>query len=116
MLQRNSLKRLLKESSQVKTKRTIEYLGCDGDFFVEHIKKKMIDGMTVDNIHIDHIKPVSRFNLDDHEEFLKCCHYSNLQPLFAQDNIKKNNLWTAKNEKFWNEHIIYNTYDKIYNE
>ena len=37
--------------------------------------------MTFDNIHIDHIKPVSKFDLDHEEEFIDCCNYTNLQPL-----------------------------------
>ena len=41
--------------------------------------------MTWDNIHIDHIKQVSKFNLDDEDEFLNCCHYTNLQPLLSKD-------------------------------
>ncbi len=47
----------------------------------------MIEGMTFNNIHIDHIKPVSRFNLQNEDEFLDCCHCTNLQPLLALDNL-----------------------------
>lgn len=37
--------------------------------------------MDFTNIHIDHIKPVSRFNFtDEGEELLDCCNYTNLQP------------------------------------
>jgi hypothetical protein len=43
--------------------------------------------MDFTNIHIDHIKPVSRFNFtDEGEELLDCCNYTNLQPLLAIDN------------------------------
>jgi hypothetical protein len=45
--------------------------------------------MTFNNIHIDHIKPISRFNLKDYNEFLDCCNYTNLQPLLAIDNLRK---------------------------
>jgi len=39
--------------------------------------------------HIDHIIPCCKFNLSKDEEQRKCFHYSNLQPLWASDNMKK---------------------------
>jgi hypothetical protein len=113
-IQRNSLRRLFQNSNIQKIKHTIEYLGCDSEYFLSYIKSKLIDGMTFDNIHIDHIKPVSKFNLDDHEEFLKCCHYTNMQPLLAGDNLKKHNKWTDENDIFWNENICYKEYTTLY--
>ena len=61
--------------------------------------------MTLDNIHFDHIKPVSAFNLKDEYKFLACCHYSNLQPLLAQDNIYKSSKWNEEDEAFWQDNI-----------
>jgi hypothetical protein len=55
--------------------------------FKDYIQSKMIYGMEWDNIHLDHIKPVSKFNLDDETEFLDCCHYTNFQPLLAKKII-----------------------------
>ena len=46
-----------------------------------------MDEMAFDNIYYDHIKPVSAFNLNNKDELLDCCHYSNLQPLLANDNF-----------------------------
>ena len=71
--------------------------------------------MTWDNIHIDHIKPVSKFNLDDEHEFLDCSHYTNLQPLLSADNLEKSNKWTDENERYWNENIKGNDkYAEVY--
>jgi hypothetical protein len=54
--------------------------------------------MTWDNYghktwHIDHIKPLSSFNLTDPKQLKEACHYTNLQPLWARDNIKKSNKY-----------------------
>lgn len=48
--------------------------------------------MTWDNYgkwHVDHIIPLVRFNLQDRNEFLQACHYTNLQPMWATENLKK---------------------------
>ena len=113
-LQRKSLQRLFKQPNIKVVNHTIEYLGCDSDYFLTFFQSKMIDGMTFENIHIDHIKPISKFDLEDHDEFLKCCHYTNLQPLLPTDNMNKFNKWTDDDETFWNENIIYKNYTKLY--
>ena len=41
--------------------------------------------------HIDHIIPIDFYNLQNRDEFLKACHYTNLQPLWAEENLKKKN-------------------------
>ena len=77
-----------------KTGRTLELLGCSLDFFKEYIEVKWQPGMSWDNHslngwHIDHIKPLKSFRLEDPEELKKAAHYTNLQPLWASENIKK---------------------------
>ena len=43
--------------------------------------------------HIDHIKPCAAFDLTDPKQQKECFNYKNLQPLWAQDNIKKSDKW-----------------------
>ena len=70
--------------------------------------------ITWDNIHIDHIKPVSAFNLDVPEEMLDCCHYTNLQPLLAETNLNKSCKWNDKAEEFWCNNIKGKEYIELY--
>ena len=122
-LQRNQINRCFKSSTLDKNKHSIEYLGCDIDTFINHFNKKIEyfhqfiatdELMTFDNIHIDHIKPVSKFDLDNEDEFLNCCNYTNLQPLLAKDNMEKSNRWNETNETYWKENIINKEYFEIY--
>lgn len=120
-LQRIQLRRCLKYSSLNKTKSSIEYLGCDANYFTDYMKKKMDIWnetnevkMDFDNIHIDHIKPVNAFNLNNEDEFLDCCNYTNMQPLLAQDNLFKKNKWTDENDLYWCNNIINKEYLNIY--
>ena len=79
-----------------KTGSAIRDLGCSATQLKEHLESKFQPGMNWDNHsfegwHIDHIIPLSSFDLTDREEFLRACHYTNLQPLWAKDNMKKSN-------------------------
>ena len=113
-LQRNNINRIMKLTNIEKTKPSIEYLGCSAEYFKEYIKSKMTPDMTFDNIHFDHIKPVSRFNLEDEEELLKCCHYSNFQPLISTDNLEKSNKWDEKDNNYWCENICNKQHKDLY--
>ena len=71
--------------------------GCSMDFLVNYLEQRFQPGMTWDNYglygwHIDHIKPCASFDLTKKSEQKKCCHYTNLQPMWAEDNIKKSDM------------------------
>jgi hypothetical protein len=54
------------------------------------LEQQFINGMNWDNYgdwHIDHVIPLS--SATNEEEIYKLCHYTNLQPLWAEDNLKK---------------------------
>jgi hypothetical protein len=77
-----------------KSKRTRELLGCTVEEFKKYIECKFKPGMSWENrhlIHIDHIIPCSSFDLTKPEEQAKCFHYTNLQPLWASENLSKGN-------------------------
>jgi len=90
---RRRLKRFLDINYITKRSKTFEIIGCTPQQLKEHIEKQFTDGMSWDligeNIHIDHIIPLSSAKTE--EEIYKLCHYTNLQPLWAKDNLKKSN-------------------------
>ncbi len=84
----NALKKDTKNGSFVKD------LGCSIKELKFYLEGKFQDGMSWENRglhgwHIDHVIPLAFFDLTDREQFLRACHYTNLQPLWAVDNIRK---------------------------
>jgi hypothetical protein len=84
----NSLKNNIKSGSAV------DDLGCSLQELKIYLESKFQPGMNWDNWnkdgwHIDHIKPLASFDLSDHKQMLEACHYTNLQPLWAKDNLTK---------------------------
>ncbi len=70
--------------------KTKEIIGASFDIIKAHIESQFLLGMTWDNHgnwHIDHIIPLAFAKTED--EAIKLCHYTNLQPLWAIDNLKK---------------------------
>ncbi len=82
----------LKRRMLSKSTRTFELTGCSIPELKQHLESKFQDGMTWENHgewHIDHIRPCASFNLADEAEQRACFHFSNLQPLWARDNLSK---------------------------
>ena len=85
----------VKSAGKLKNFRSTDLLGCDSLYLKKYIEIQFKKGMSWGNYgliwNIDHIYPLSRVNWDDIYEKSKYCHYSNLQPMFLIDNIKKGN-------------------------
>jgi hypothetical protein len=82
----------LKNINITKQNKTFDIVGCSPKVLKEHLETQFIDGMNWNNHgqygwHIDHIIPLSSAKTE--EEIYKLCHYTNLQPLWAEDNLKK---------------------------
>jgi hypothetical protein len=80
-----------------KTGSAVSDLGCSIEEFKLYLESKFLPGMTWDNWsrtgwHIDHIKPLSGFDLTDPIQLQDACKYINLQPLWASDNISKGGI------------------------
>ena len=89
---RSRLKNIIKNNT--KSGSAVSDLGCSIKFLKEYLESKFQTGMSWDNWsvngwHIDHIIPLSSFDLTNREELLKAVHYTNLQPLWAKDNLSK---------------------------
>ena len=77
---------------KVKSKRTKDLLGCTIEELWSHLEKSFKPGMTKENYgkwHVDHIRPCASFDLIKPEEQAKCFHYTNLQSLWAYENMSK---------------------------
>ena len=71
---------------------TMDFVGCPLPQLQAHLEDLFTENMTWDNYgewHVDHIKPCASFDFTDDEEVKKCFHYTNLQPLWAKDNLSK---------------------------
>lgn len=82
-----ALKGILKEDN------TLKLLGCSTQFLKYFLEQRFIPGMAWENYgtywHIDHITPCAAFNLEDPEQQRVCFHYTNLQPLTREENLRK---------------------------
>jgi hypothetical protein len=87
---RSRIRKTLK--SNPKTTTTTKLVGCSIQDLKNHIEKQFQVGMTWENWsqygwHLDHIKPLS--SAKNIEEMESLCHYTNLQPLWWEDNLSK---------------------------
>jgi hypothetical protein len=94
---RNRIRNFLKIKNWDKQKSTYDMIGCSPEFLKEHLEKQFKDTMSWENKgewHIDHIIPLSSAKTED--ELYEICHYTNLQPLWANENLKKGKNYEIK--------------------
>jgi len=82
--------------TQCKPGSSIKDLGCTVAELKVWLEGKFVNGMSWENYgkrgwHIDHVMPLSKFDLNDKDQYLKAVHYTNLQPLWWKENLQKSN-------------------------
>jgi hypothetical protein len=93
---KNRITNVFRRVKTTKDKTSLKYLGCTIKEFKKYIENKFQPGMNwknhgVHGWHFDHIRPVASFDLTLSSEKEKCNHFTNFQPLWASENIKKSN-------------------------
>lgn len=79
----------------------INDLGCSVEEFKSYITTLFKEGMRWENYgewHLDHVKPLCSFDLTKRDEFVKAVHYTNYQPLWAEDNWSKNGRYDSNHQ------------------
>lgn len=89
---RQRIRQSLERNSKAFT--TSKLIGCSIEQLKIYLESKFVAGMSWENHgiygwHIDHIKPCASFDLSDPEQQKVCFHFTNLQPLWALDNLSK---------------------------
>jgi len=91
---RARIRAAIKKNKTTKSFSTMKLVGCTIEQLKKHLENKFDSKMNWKNYgtwHVDHIRAVSRYNLSDPEEQKKCFHFSNLQPLWGGENLRKSN-------------------------
>lgn len=87
---RSRISSFLRSRGMRKNKATLAIIGCTWEQLREHLERQFLPGMSWENRrawHVDHVIPLASAKTET--ECLKLCHYTNLQPLWALDNQKK---------------------------
>ena len=102
-LTRSRILKIFKSKGLTKNKKTLEMLGTTFENFTFHLESQFKDGMTWENQgkvwHIDHKVPISLAKTE--EEVYKLNHYTNLQPLFGEENLSKSAKLLPEHEELY---------------
>ncbi len=103
MIIKSRIRTAIKTCNGTKNNTTLELLGCSIKFIKNHLQSKFKKGMSWKNYgngkykwNLDHVIPCAYFDLTKQKEQEKCFHWSNLQPLWQEDNIKKGSVYNGK--------------------
>lgn len=101
---RNAVSRIARNYGGKKQQRTIDYIGCTQAFARKWLETRFEPGMTWENYgkawHIDHFVPMAAYNHKSQKEMERCCHYTNLRPLWAKENRAKSDKVLKQCELF----------------
>lgn len=92
----------LRSKNQSKTTKSFELVGKNGVELMDYLETMFKPGMTRNNQgrkpnewHLDHIKPIAAFDKNDPNWTFMAFHYTNLQPLWSSENLKKNSMYNG---------------------
>ena len=119
---RSRVQHMMKAKNWTKDRPSLSFLGCTWPEYVVFIEAKMQwwnerhtsdQHMTWANTQRDHIKPGSKAKTQQEVEALN--HYTNMQPLLIEDNLKKGTKWSLDNEEDWEREIFHRRgYGEVY--
>lgn len=102
---RNRVKMVFRKEAMPKTGESSKLLGIDDwEKLKAHIESQFGDSYSWDNRdqwHIDHIRPISSFDVTDEVQQLVAFNWRNLQPLWGLDNLSKNDNYDPADEVEW---------------
>lgn len=112
---RTRLYNIINQKNVIKIDSHVKALGCDIDFLKFYIESQFLYDMTWENWgvvwQLDHIIPLSNFDLQDQNQFNIACHYSNLQPLYKHINLEKKDM--IVDEQWYIDRGVYRKRDNL---
>jgi len=91
---RNRISGVIRRYNTTRVDHSLKIIGCTISELKAHLESLFKPGMTWENYglhgwHIDHIRPCASFDLIDPAQQRACFHWTNLQPLWAEENYRK---------------------------